>query len=357
MVTPSARGGMMRTTQMSRHGWQGAGGSFVVWAAAWACSGASSPPARAEVAPVTLEVQFKLTDLDYKAVAGVPVRVAFGAPAAWQSPESGTKFVTGATGEFTFSATAPIEPESKTRPTNFADSLTARPEPTDHLTAAVELPYMTFRWLYVVEIWRFQKSGDVLTQGITLYTRDPSGRFTRKAERQKDGGWVIADLNGLLLTAPGHEVWSNLLEPPEGNDPSSPWRLRLAFKQYPPPIQTAGPGRLAPAPSQRPRDEKPIESPSSSYGDRSPRPVQYREEHGHGATATRGHTGSGADIRSRDATRRSAPESRNPENVHVTGQVLAFHGPSEFSAIGGPGPPRMGRHGRWRRADRPDSPR
>jgi hypothetical protein len=183
-----------------------------------------------------LEVQFKLTDLDYKAVAGVPVRVAFGPPAAWQSPENGTKFVTGAAGEFTFSATAPIEPESKTRPTNFVDSLTARPEPTDHLTAAVELPYMTFRWLYVVEIWRFRKGGDVLNNGFTLYTRDATGRFTRKAER-KDDGWMIADLNGLLLTTPGHDVWSNLLEPPEGSDPASPWRLRLAFKQYPPPIR------------------------------------------------------------------------------------------------------------------------
>lgn len=225
---------------MSRHGWRNAGGTFVVSAAAWACGGASSPPARAEAAPVTLEVQFKLTDLDYKAVAGVPVRVAFGPPAAWQSPENGTKFVTGIAGEFTFSAPAPIELESKTRPTNFADSLTARPEPTDHLTAAVELPYLTFRWLYVVEIWRFRKGGDVLNTGLTVFTRDASGRFTRKGER-KDGSWMIADLNGLLLTALGHEVWDNLLEPPEGNDPSSPWRLRLAFKQHPPPVR-----RLAP---------------------------------------------------------------------------------------------------------------
>ena len=222
---------------MSRHGWRNAGGFFVVWAAAWACGGASSsPPVRAEVPPVTLEVQFKLTDLDYVAVPGVPVRVAFGAPTTWQAPESGTKFVTGAGGEFTFSAPAPIEPESKTRPTNFADSLTARPEPADHLAAAVELPYMTFRWLYVVEIWRFRKGGDVLNTGLMVYTRDASGRFTRKAER-KDGGWMIADLNGLLLTTPGHEVWSNLLEPPEGNDPSSPWRLRLAFKRSPPPVR------------------------------------------------------------------------------------------------------------------------
>ena len=30
-----------------------------------------------------------------------------------------------------------------------------------------------------------------------------------------------------------------------------------------------------------------------------------------------------------------APETRNPENVHVTGRVLAFHGPSEFRAMGG----------------------
>jgi hypothetical protein len=32
----------------------------------------------------------------------------------------------------------------------------------------------------------------------------------------------------------------------------------------------------------------------------------------------------------------TAPESRDPQNVHVTGQLLAYHGPTEFSAIGGP---------------------
>jgi len=185
---------------------------------------------------VPLEVQFKLTDLNYAPIAGVPVRVAFGPPATWQSPGSGTRFVTDAAGASTFSTSAPIEPQAKTRPTNFVDSLTARPQPADHLAIAAELPYMTFRWMYVAEIWRF-RNGDLLTEGVSVYTPDDRGLFTRKTPRSKDGGWLMADLKGLVLTTPGHDMWDYKLEPIGDAANPSGWRLQLAFKRSPEPIR------------------------------------------------------------------------------------------------------------------------
>jgi len=201
-----------------------------------ACAAPVPAVARAETPPsAPIDVQFKLTDLDYKPIAGVPVRVAFGPDAAWQSPDAGTRFTTDAAGQFRFTASAEIDEQPKKMPTNFADSLTSRPQPTDHLRVAVELPYMTFRWAYVVDLWRFRNGGDVMNEGVSVYTPDDRGRFTREAKRV-DGGWLMADLKGLALTTPGHEPWDYFLEPRA--DPKSPgWSLRLAFKRSPPPVR------------------------------------------------------------------------------------------------------------------------
>lgn len=185
---------------------------------------------------VSLDVQFKLTTPDYQPIAGVPVRVTFGAESTWQAPRTGTSFVTDAAGTFRFTAPAPIDAQPKKIPTNFADSLLARPQPADHLLVATELAYLDSPWLYVFDLWRFRNGGDVLKEGLSVYTRDDAGRFTRKA-RQENGGWVMADLRGLVLTTPGHEPWDYMLEPgPDGATPPK-WTLRLAFKRWPAPIR------------------------------------------------------------------------------------------------------------------------
>jgi len=186
--------------------------------------------------PASLDVQFKLTTLDYQPIASAPVRVTFGAESTWQAPGTGTSFVTDAAGTFRFTAPAPIDAQQKKIPTNFADSVLARPQPADHLLVATELPYLNFPWLYVFDLWRFRNGGDVLKEGLSIYTRDEAGRFTRKA-RQQNGGWLMADLKGLVLTTPGHEPWDYMLEPgPDGATPAK-WTLRLAFKRWPAPIK------------------------------------------------------------------------------------------------------------------------
>jgi hypothetical protein len=204
--------------------------------AALALSTAPPSARTSEVPAVPLEVEFKLTDLDYKPIASVPVRVTFGPSASLQDPDSGTRFVTSAAGDFRFSTTAPVEAQPKTPPTNFVDSLSARPQPADHLVIAAELPYLTFRWLYVGEVWRF-RNGDVLTEGVSVYTPDERGHFTRKTLRSKDGGWLMADLKGLALTTPGHDMWDYKLEPAGSAAAPTGWKLRLAFKRSPPPIR------------------------------------------------------------------------------------------------------------------------
>lgn len=67
-----------------------------------------------------------------------------------------------------------------------------------------------------------------------VYTRDAAGAFTQKA-RFDAAGWHMADLNGLVLTTPGHEPWNYALQPDDGNNGS--WTLDLAFKRSPPPIR------------------------------------------------------------------------------------------------------------------------
>jgi len=196
-----------------------------------------SPAFRAmQPTPVSLDVQFKLTTLDYQPIAAAPVRVTFGAESTWQAPGTGTSFVTDAAGTFRFTSPVTIDTQQKKIPTNFADSLLARPQPADHLLIATELTYVDFPWLYVFELWRFKNGGDVLNEGVSVYTRDDAGRFTRKA-RHQNSGWLMADLKGLVLTTPGHEAWDYLLEP--ASDAATPpkWTLRLAFKRWPPPVR------------------------------------------------------------------------------------------------------------------------
>ena len=185
--------------------------------------------------PVPLDVTFKLTDLDYKPVAGAAVRVVFGSDPDWQAPNAGRRFVTDANGEHRFTASVVVDKRSRKLPTNFADSLLSRPQATDHLKVGAELGYAGFRWLYVVDVDRFPNT-DVMLDDFSVFTADAQGRYVRKA-RQQGRDWLMADLNGLALTGPGYEPWNFMLRPQEGDATAKRWTLLLSFKRAPEPVR------------------------------------------------------------------------------------------------------------------------
>ena len=181
--------------------------------------------ANAAAEPVALDVTFKLTDLDYKPIANAPVRVVFGSEKDWQAPGAGRKIVTDAKGEARFSAPVTLERRMKKKPTNFASSLVSPAQPTEFLQVGAEMEYAGFRWLYVIDVYRFP-DGDSMLDGSDVYTADDRGAFTRKARHEpKGGGWLMADLKGMALPTPGYDAYDFMLAP----DPSDPsgkrWRL------------------------------------------------------------------------------------------------------------------------------------
>lgn len=187
-------------------------------------------------APVTIDVHFTLTDLDSKPLAGQPVRLVVGSELGWQSLDAGKRFVTDANGEYRFSTKAVLHQRLRKMPTNFMSSLWSRKQRTDHLSVAAELGYMTFRWLYVVDVYRFPDGTNALLDGLSVYTPDSGGRFTRRATHDEDG-WRMADLDGLVLTTPGYQLGQVTLLPDEADPTHQRWTLRVAFQRQPAPMR------------------------------------------------------------------------------------------------------------------------
>jgi hypothetical protein len=209
---------------------------LVIIAMAAPLAGCASSPSSVAMAPVAINVHFTLTDLDYKPIPDAAVRLTFGSDPRWQSPDSGERFVTDANGEHRFVAQVIIDKQPRKRPTNFLDSLFSRAQLTDHLRVAAELDYAAYRWLYTVDVCRFPGGDPVLLDDTAVYTRDATGAFTQRTPFDA-AGWHMAELNGLVLTTPGHEPWNYALEPDADDPAGQRWTLDLAFKRSPPPIR------------------------------------------------------------------------------------------------------------------------
>ena len=186
---------------------------------------------------VTLDVTFKLTDLDYKPLPNVTAWVVFGSNASWQSPGAGQKVITDAKGEARFSTPATLERRSKKKPTNFISSIATPAVEAQFLRVGAALEYAGFRWLYVIDIYHFP-DGDNLMDAFDVYSADHNGAFTRKAQRDpKGGGWLMADLKGMALTNPGYDAWDFNLVPDASDASGKRWKLTLAFKRSPEPVR------------------------------------------------------------------------------------------------------------------------
>jgi hypothetical protein len=183
---------------------------------------------------VNAEVEFSLASPDGRPVSDAPVRLVFGPSPERQSPAAGHTATTDSTGRVRVATSITMDKQPRQRPTNFVDSLFTRAEATDHLVVGAELDYMTFRWLYVIELFRFQQGGDIVVEGPRLFTRDEQGRFSREAN-SVDGGWDIADLGGMRLTTAGHELTAFALEPKDGA--AGTWTVSLTFVRQPEPVR------------------------------------------------------------------------------------------------------------------------
>jgi hypothetical protein len=189
----------------------------------------------AQAQPVTLDVTFKLTDLENHPLPNVPARVVFGSDPDWQSAGTGKRVITDAKGEAHFTANVALDQKLRKVPTNFVGSLVSGPQQTDHLAVAAELEFADFHWLYVADLFRFRQ-GDTMTDGLSVYTPDERGRFVHKAEY--DGhAWKMRDLKGLMLTHPGYELGDFALAPDPADPSAKRWTLKLAFKKSPPPVR------------------------------------------------------------------------------------------------------------------------
>jgi len=191
---------------------------------------------------VMLDVEFKLTDLDYHPLGGVPLRLVLGAK-DWQSPDSGVRIVTAADGTAKFTTQASID-----RRWNFSNigfTPFSIPFRAEHIAVAAELPFVlpkkggddiVHRWLYTADIDRLP-DGDCSTDDLdAVYELGPDGRFSKLVGTNAAGPNFNAQVDGWILSGAGYQLWQFMLEPDEADTTGQRWRLKLAIKRRPKPV-------------------------------------------------------------------------------------------------------------------------
>jgi hypothetical protein len=194
--------------------------------------------AAAKAQTVPLVVNFQLTDMEYKPLAGQPVRLIFGEGQDWHAPNIGYRIITAADGRAQFTANVILERRWKWVNVGFTPF--SVPRRTDHLQIAAELEQVVpagpggrdiaLPVLYRMDVDRFSE-GSCSTYGfVAMYTPDGTGRFTN---RVPPSGFTIPDSGGLVLRGEGYTPWDYLLESAD----QEAWKIKLAFKRYPPPVR------------------------------------------------------------------------------------------------------------------------
>ena len=193
-------------------------------------------------AVLPLDVEFKLTDSEYKPLPDVPVRLVLGA-ADWQAPDAGVRLVTAADGSARFTTQARIG-----RRWHFANvgfTPLVMPLRVDHLALAAELTFalprregddVIHRWLYTADIDRLP-DGDCASEDLDeVYEAGPDGRFTKYIGSNASGPNFEKVIDGWLLSGAGYRLSDFLLGRDDGDDGNERWRLRLGIKRMPKPV-------------------------------------------------------------------------------------------------------------------------
>lgn len=192
--------------------------------------------------PVTLDVEFKLTDIDYHPLAGVPLRLVFGGK-DWQSADAGTRIVTAADGTATFTTQAVIDRRFSF--SNIGFTPFSMPFRADHIAIAAELPFVlpkkdapdiVHRWLYTADIDRMP-DGDCSSDDLDdVYELGPDARFSRLIGSNAAGPNFNARIDGWFLSGAGYQLWQFMLEPDKADAGGQRWHLKLAIKRMPKPV-------------------------------------------------------------------------------------------------------------------------
>jgi len=190
---------------------------------------------------VALDVEFKLTDIEYKPLAGVPVRLVFGL-ADWQAPDAGTRIVTATNGAATFTTQAVID--RRWSFSNIGFTPFSVPFRADHIAVGAELAFAIPKkdgddtihyWLYTADIDRLP-DGDCSTDDLDkVYETGADGRFSKLVGRNASGPNFHALVDGWMLANAGYQLWDFELDPDGRDNAAARWHLKLAIKRMPKP--------------------------------------------------------------------------------------------------------------------------
>jgi hypothetical protein len=191
---------------------------------------------------ITLDVDFKLTDIDYKPLAGVPLRLVLGAK-DFKAREAGVRIVTAADGTAKFTTQALID--RRWNFTNIGFTPFSMPFRADHIAVAAELTFAMPRkdaddiihhWLYTADIDRLP-DGDCSSDDLDkVYEAGPDGSFSALVGSNAAGPNFHTLVDGWILSNAGYQMWDFELEPDKNDPKGRHWHLKLAIKRMPKPV-------------------------------------------------------------------------------------------------------------------------
>lgn len=187
--------------------------------------------------PVRFEVTCTVTDHEGHPLAGEAVRLILLAAPERNLPTEGAVFRTDQAGRWNGTISGEIRTGSRKRPTNFADSLTARREKTDVLQLGAELTYLGQRWLYVFPVHRFRTDGTVLLGDFRIFAPGQRGDFAQEVGRDGRGGWRFPFLGGAVLGDPGYRLTEFSFHPNSMDQSENTWVLRCHLQRSPEPAR------------------------------------------------------------------------------------------------------------------------
>jgi hypothetical protein len=197
---------------------------------------------RGSGAAVPLDVELKLTDVDYHPLAGVPVRLVFGT-GDWRAPDAGIRIVTEQDGTARFVTQAVID--RRWSFSNIGFTPFSMPFRADHIAIAAELVFVIpkrdggdteHRWLYTADVDRMP-DGDCATDDLDkVYEGGSDGRFTSLVGANAAGPNFTGLVDGWRLDSAGYRMWDYMLTRVETAGGGTAWHLRLGLMRKPKPV-------------------------------------------------------------------------------------------------------------------------